>query len=263
VSDADRLRLRATFEEVAEAYDRARPCYPEPVFDDLMALAGLRRGDRVLEIGPGTGQATGALAARGLRLTAVELGPELAAVARRRLARFPQVEVVQADVESWDGAGGFDAVVAFTAFHWLHPDGRFATAAARLRDGGALAVVETTHVLEPGGDPFFVEVQADYDAVDPRPDNRPPGPAESVPDLTAAVESSGLFVPVGVRRHVWDVTYSADGYVALLDTYSGHRSLPQARREELYRRIRRRIAARPGGRVRKTYLATLTVARRR
>jgi 16S rRNA A1518/A1519 N6-dimethyltransferase RsmA/KsgA/DIM1 with predicted DNA glycosylase/AP lyase activity len=91
--------LRATFAEDAERYDRARPGYPAELFDDLASLNGLRPGDRILEIGPGTGQATVPLARRGLRIVAVELGASLAAIARRNLAPFPDVEVVDAAFE--------------------------------------------------------------------------------------------------------------------------------------------------------------------
>jgi hypothetical protein len=58
------------------------------------------------------------------------------------------------------------------------------------------------------------------------------------------------------------VTSTADEYIAVLDTYSGHRALDVIARERLYTRVRRRIEARPEGTVRKTYLATLNVAQR-
>ena len=61
----ERERLRATFDEAAELYDRARPGYPERLYDDLFALSGLSPGDRVVEIGPGTGQATAPMLKRG------------------------------------------------------------------------------------------------------------------------------------------------------------------------------------------------------
>src|SRR5438105_5590121 len=92
---ADRRRLRATFEEVPELYDRARPLYPAELFDDLVSFAGLEAGSQVLEIGCGTGQATLPLAERGFDIVGVELGTGLAAVARRKLAGLPRVEVVQ------------------------------------------------------------------------------------------------------------------------------------------------------------------------
>ena len=87
--DRGRHDLRAVFNRAAEDYQRSRPVLPPGLFDDLIYLAGLRPGDRVIEIGCGTGQATVPLAERGLAVTAVELGAELAAIARRRVAGLP------------------------------------------------------------------------------------------------------------------------------------------------------------------------------
>ena len=183
---------------------------------------------------------------------------------RRKLAGFENVTIVNAPFESWVTTGEpFDAVVAFTAFHWLDPEVRFRKPAEVLRPGGALAVVSTQHVLPAGGDAFWSAVQDDYDAVDPSDDNQPPPLPDDVRDLGSEIDASGSFDTVAHRRYVWDVSYTAAEYVALLDTYSGHRRLKPGRRHELYSRIRRRIEARPGATVTKTYLAILNVARRR
>lgn len=40
----------------ADLYQRARPEYPEALYDALVATAGLSAGDRLLEIGYATGQ---------------------------------------------------------------------------------------------------------------------------------------------------------------------------------------------------------------
>lgn len=255
----DRHRLRETFEEVPELYDRARPSYPAELFDDLTTLAGLAAGDRILELGPGTGKATVQLAERGFRVVGVELGDGLATVARRKLAAFPEVDIVNVPFERWETDERFDAVVAFTAFHWIDPEVRYEKPAEILREGGALAVVDTSHVLREGGDRFWVEVQDDYEAVAPSPDNRPPPPPDEVPDLTEEIAASGRFRNVAVRRYLWDAPYRADEYIAVLDTYSGHRSMADDERNELYRRIRERIGART---VTKTYLFTMNVAAR-
>ena len=43
-------------------------------------------------------------------------------------------------------------------------------------------------------------------------------------------------------RHVdWETTYDADGYLALLDTFSGHIAMEDAKRAHLYAEIRRRL----------------------
>lgn len=253
--DAERLRLRATFEEDAELYDRARPTYPDQLFDELP----LPTGARVVEIGCGTGQATRSLALRAYDVTCIELGPRLAAIARGNLAEFEHVRVLNDSFETWwPESAGFDAVVAFTSFHWIAPEERYRLAAAVLRPGGVLAVVETQHVLANGGDPFFVAVQQDYIAATDETDESPPPHPDAVGDLSGELVGSGLFGDVAVRRYLWDVTYTADEYVALLDTYSGHRVWDASTREHLHRLVRRRIVSQAGGTIRKTYLATRT-----
>jgi protein-L-isoaspartate O-methyltransferase len=119
--DQKRHRLRAGFDDAAETYQRTRPVCPPQVFDDLVSLPRLAPGDRVAEIGCGTGQATVPLAERGMVITAVELGAGLAAVARCRLAGFPSAEVLTTSFEDSDPQGApFDAVVAFTNHRAAH-----------------------------------------------------------------------------------------------------------------------------------------------
>jgi SAM-dependent methyltransferase len=256
------------FEQVPELYDSARPSYPPELFDDLAVLAQLQERSRLLEIGCGPGKATVPLAEHGYEITCVELGANLAGVARRNLARFPKVEVINADFESWQAERAeFDAVVAFTAFHWIAPEVRYAKPAELLRERGKLAVGWTKHVLLPAGDPFFVEVQADYEAVVPEdPKTKagaggPPHPDE-VSDRSEEIADSGLFRNVGARRYLWDVVYTADEYIAVLNTYSVNRAHDDETRERLFSRIHRRIEARPERTVRKTYLGILNVAER-
>jgi SAM-dependent methyltransferase len=256
----DREQLRETFGAVAELYDRARPTYPAAVFDDLAELAQLEPGSRVLEIGPGTGQATRELVRRGYAVTGVELSPALAEVARRNV---PEAEIVVADFETWEPAEpSFDTVVVFNAFHWIAPEVRYAKPAGLLRPGGALAVVGAPHVLPEGGDPFFAEVQEDYDAVVPDPDHQPLAPPEEIEGWADDWRASGFFERAEERRHLVAIRYTADEFIAVLGTFSDNLALPEEQREELFRRIHARIAARPGGTVTKHHLLVLTVGYR-
>jgi SAM-dependent methyltransferase len=91
----------------------------------------------LLEIGCGTGHATVGLTQRGWRVLAVELGTEMAAVARRSLVGFLTVQVVTLAFEDRPlPLRPFDLVFAATAFHWVDPDVRVRKAAAALRVGG-------------------------------------------------------------------------------------------------------------------------------
>jgi SAM-dependent methyltransferase len=254
--------LKATFDEDAERYDRARPGYPAALFDDLAALAGLTAGDRVLEIGPGTGQATVPLAERGYRIVAVELGARLAAVARRNLAAFPDVEVVDAAFEEWPlPAERFRAVVAATAFHWIDPEVGLARAAEALAPDGALAIVTTSHVA--GGDEaFFAAAQDCYERFMPgtEADERL-RPAAELPTQEASLEDGGHFAVAAIRRYERDIAYTTAEYLDVLETYSNHRALDAQRRDGLLRCIAALIDGRHGGRIVKRYLLELAVAR--
>lgn len=264
--DSLRERLRQTFDEDAELYDRARPGYPAELYDDLAELAGARPGSRVLEVGCGTGQATVPLARRGCGITAVEAGASMAAVARRNLAGAADVEVVTAAFESWPlPAEPYDTVLVATAFHWIDPAVRVPKAADALRTGGALAVVRTQHV-QGGTEEFFVEVQRCYERFDPatKPGTRPPTAAEvGNADHAEEVARSGRFGPTVFRRYEHDVTYTTAQYLDVLRTYSGHRALPEAARRGLLDSIAELIDGRYGGRVTKRYLIELGVSRRR
>jgi len=74
--------------------------------------------------------------------------------------------------------------------------------------------------------------------------------------------ASGLFEEIQVRRYVWEKSYTADEYIALLDTFSGNIAMETAKREHLYREIRERIGKRLDPRVRRHWHAILHIARR-
>ena len=252
---------RATFDEDAQLYNRARPTYPRRLVADLADIAGIEPGGRVLEIGTGTGQATHALVALCADVVAVELGAALAGVLRRTL---PTVDVIVADFDTWpvpDGA--FDAVVAFTSWHWLDPALRAARVATALRPGGALATVTTFHVAA-GTESFFDAAQRCYERWDPETPTwgiQLPRP-ESVPPAYDEVDESPLFGPAERRRYSQDLTYQTADYVDLLRTYSGHRALPPDTRRRLLDCIAALINDRYGGRITKRYLYELRIARR-
>jgi SAM-dependent methyltransferase len=261
--DENRNRLRTTFNAVAERYDRVRPHYPPEVFDDIERLGGLRPGSRVLEVGSGTGRATVELAIRGHAVIAVELGAELAAIARGSLARYPRTGVIVADFERWElPSTPFDAVVSASAFHWIDPAIRFGKAADALAPGGVLAIIDVDHVAG-GTEPFFVDVQGCYQRWDPgTEDSLALTVTADVPINTDEIEQSGRFGPVIVRRYEWDEAYSTADYLDLLLTYSGHLALDAPAQAGLIECVRSLIDDRYGGAITKRYLATLRLAPR-
>ncbi|MET9632014.1 class I SAM-dependent methyltransferase [Lentzea sp. NPDC006480] len=241
----DRERLRTTFGEDAARYHRARPTYPAELFFHLS-------GPRILEIGPGTGQATLPLTRIG-EVTAVELSPELAAVARQHA---PDAQVIVANFDEWPLPDPFDLVVSATAFHWLDPRTRMDRCAAALKPGGTLAVISTHHIAG-GTAQFFVDVQECYERWDPAtPPNLRLSRADDIPH---EFDESDLFEEPEFFRYEWEQVYDTEAYADLLLTYSNHIALPT--RDELIADIRQLIATRYGGRVTKRYMTQLAMAR--
>ena len=262
---ADREQLRTTFNSAASRYHQARPEYPAGLFDELVRLAQLQPGDRLLEVGCATGKATIPLAHSGFQITCVELGADLAAEARRNLGGFPQVTILNDAFETWEPPqAGFDLVYAATAWHWIDPAVRYLNAWKLLREGGHLAFWSAAHAFPAGGDRFFHEIQDVYDEIN---EGLPPGAqspeAGELPDERAEIEATGLFTDTKIRRFGWEIAYTAEEYIRLLDTFSGHIAMAQWQRDRLYGEIRRRLAERPGGRLSRGWGAVLHVARRR
>ncbi len=261
----EREKLRALFNQAAVLYHQARPEYPEALFDALVLAAGLGPESRLLEIGPGTGKATLALARRGFLVTGVEMGQDLARLARENLRPYP-VRIVEARFEDFQPespATRFDLMLAATAWHWIDPDVRWRKAWQLLKPGGHLAFWRAEHVFPDDGDPFFLELQEVYDEIgDSLPAGyRWPRPGQLL-DESEDIKRSGFFQPVLVRQFDWETVYTADGYINLLNTFSGHLAMEPWQRDRLYGEIRRRMARRSEGTVRRHWGAALHVARR-
>jgi SAM-dependent methyltransferase len=262
VDEADRESQKWTFDGIADIYDRVRPGYPAELLNDLNELAGIARGSRVLEIGCGTGKLTVQMAELGCEIIAVELGPNLADVARKNFTSLPNVSVITASFEEWSPPPeSFDAVVSATAFHWLDPKIRVHKAADVLGPGGSLAIVLTHHVAREQ-DAFFDNVQECFERWDPAyaPDYRAPRP-EEVPIDTEEIEASGRFDRPVVRRYEWEVAYSAATFIDLISTYSANLVLDPEVRQGLFTCTKDLIDTRFGGRITKPYLTELQVAR--
>ena len=252
---------RVGFDEVAELYDRVRPGYPEELFDEL--VAALPRSPAVLEVGPGTGQATKGLVSRGARVTAVELGGHLAAVLSRNL---PTVDVVIGPFENADLApGSFDAVVAASSYHWVSPEARMSRPAELLRPGGHLALIALNQVASRADRGFFDEVHHVFSRYgQPGSHDATPTHEELVPAFVDEILASPQFEAPTTYRYRWDQRYTARGYTELKRTDSNNRAMtdPEAR-EAMLAEVEALIDSRYDGWIVRPLTASLVLARRR
>ena len=231
--EADRGRA---FERAAALYDDQRSGYPKSLFADLMAIGRLRPGDRVLEVGCGSGQATEGFLAEGLEVHGVDPGASLIELARQKFARSAAVRFEEAAFEEWALAGRkFHLVAAAQSWHWVAPATGFAKAADALLPRGKLAIFG--HVPDWSAD-LIGRLQPAYARFAPEL-WAPPGeawylPQGPIPDLIAA---SGYFERPQTRSYVWRRAYSARSFAGYLGTRSEILRLPAERRDALLRTI--------------------------
>jgi SAM-dependent methyltransferase len=257
--------LRATFDEVALLYDRARPGYPPALIDDVIALSGIPEGGCILEVGCGTGIATEPFARRGYRIDAVELGANLAAIAEEKFAAYPNVSIQVGDFEQMPiPDSSYDLAISAQAFHWIDPNVGYPKLARALKLGGAIALWWHTHVRTTD-DGFFAAVQPLYDREmhgGKRTAFRQPRPEEVSFPHKERIDRSGGFGEVTIRTYRWDLDYTAAVYIDLLRTYSDHIAMEAAARDRLFRGISDLIDGEFGGRITKEHLTVLYVSRR-
>ncbi len=263
----DRRDLGRVFDEVPELYDRVRPAYPDELFADLAAIAGLGRNSSVLEVGCGTGKATRSLAALGCSVTAVDPGAGMVALASQRLAAFGNVRLENSTFEEWDDAGRrFDVLVSASAWHWVDPSLGWRRAHDVLRPGGWMALLGHVTVRRPGVPEVYAETADLHERFSPGNPGWCDPPFEDEVRQTdqgwGDHDPGGLFGPAIVRWYPSVQWFDGNGFADLLRTTSLYRRLDGEVREPLLNAIAERIRTRMGDRVSRRYLSVLHVGPR-
>lgn len=132
--------LEWTFDTVAEEYDKWRPVYVEELYKDIFRYKEIDTGSHVLEIGIGTGQATRPIIKTGCNITAVELGKNLAEIARRNFKDNKNITVINSAFQDYLCPSQlFDLVYSASAFHWIGEEEGYRKVYKILKSSGAFA----------------------------------------------------------------------------------------------------------------------------
>jgi trans-aconitate methyltransferase len=84
---------------------------------DLVSLLDPQAGERILDLGCGTGHLTAQIAESGARVTGVDRSAEMVAAAR---LAYPNLKFEIADARNRTCHGEFDAVFSNATLHWIH-----------------------------------------------------------------------------------------------------------------------------------------------
>jgi SAM-dependent methyltransferase len=250
---------RLSFNGAAEIYDAIRPHYPAAMFNDFFHLLPPR--PVIVEVGPGTGQATRDLLRRGAAVQAVELGPAMAAKLAMGLSS-EELQVTVGDFERVDIAErSADAVFSATAYHWISTQAQLDRPAAILKPGGIMAIVDLIQVDSSEDNGFFNAAQPIYESYGQRHKGPPPPTRDCVdPPMRTALNGDPRFVGVDMHSYDWNQTYNAAEYRKLMLSYSGTQMMEPVARQGLLDDIETFIKERFDGHVTRPLVVTLTSA---
>ena len=199
------------FADVAGAYERGRPGYPETAVRWMVGKSPLA----VVDLGAGTGKLTRTLVALGHRVVAVEPLDEMRA---ELAAALPAVHALQGSAEAiplFDGAA--DVVASAQAFHWFDHDNALPEIARVLRPAGRIALVWNTR---DDRDPWMARLSAIIGN-------------ESIQesDVVPVLDASGLFGPVETAAFSFQQVLDRAGLLDLVLSRSYLAKLPPEERE--------------------------------
>lgn len=204
------------FAEVADAYERGRPGYPE---EAVRWLVGGTPCD-VVDLGAGTGKLTRSLVALGHRVTAVEPLDEMRAELLRAAPGASALAGTAENIPLADASA--DVVTSAQAFHWFDHEVALPEIARVLRPRGRLALVWNSR---DDGDPWTARMSAiignetvDADDLDP-------------------LGASGLFEPAKHASFSFEQPRDREGLLDLVLSRSYCAKLGPADREPILRAI--------------------------
>lgn len=221
-----------TFDTRAVEYDRWRPTYVAALYRDIFDYMPLGVDSSALEIGIGTGQATRPILDTGCRVTAVEPGEHLAAVARHNFSGYPRFDVIVGKFEDCElPECAFDLAYSASAFHWVPEQAGYEKVFRSLKPGGAFARFANHPHPAREDTALNDDIQRAYARY--MPGNRPsPEYTAQAAQARAQIAAKYGFCDIEYRLYHRRRVFSAREYVALLGTYSDHIVLPEPSRAQ-------------------------------
>ncbi len=158
------MEFRKIFDTIPDQFDKFRPRYSQELFEYLIGYAKINTGKAVLEIGPGTGQATEPVLKTGCDYNAIELGEHLYEKMKEKYGSFSNFHIVNDDFITHDfGQQKFDMIYSAATIQWIPEDIAFSKTYELLKPGGVLAMMLTRSDYKTPNEELYAKIQKLYD----------------------------------------------------------------------------------------------------
>ncbi|MBO4747424.1 MAG: methyltransferase domain-containing protein [Clostridiales bacterium] len=158
------MEFRKIFDTIPDQFDKYRPRYSQELFDKLIDYAKIGPGKEVLELGPGTGQASEPIIKTGCDYHAIELGEHLYAKMKEKYADLPNFSIVNDDFITYDfGDQKFDMIYSAATIQWIPEEIAYSKTFDLLKPGGVLAMMFTRGDYKESNEALYDKIQKVYE----------------------------------------------------------------------------------------------------
>lgn len=230
------MESRGVFDTIPEDFDKYRPHYSPELFADLIRWGKIDGSKSVLELGPGTGQATDPILDTGCDYHCIELGKHLAAKMTEKYGKRGNFHIVNDDFITHDyGERLFDVIYSARTIQWIPEEVAFAKTFQLLKPGGILAMIHLFSDYKTPNPELFENIQKVY--------------AEHYRPVTAyrhrnfQHQNAVNYGYINYERHEYFSRriLSADQYISMVSTHSDHITVPEPHRTPFFEGLRQAV----------------------
>ena len=230
------MEFRKIFDTIPEQFDRYRPRYSAELFSDLIAYIDLTPEKTVLELGPGTGQATDPILETGCDYHAIELGAHLCEKMKQKYGTYPNFHLVNDDFITYDfGRQRFDLIYSAATIQWIPEEIAFEKTFGLLKPGGTLAMMLTKGDYRTPNEALYQKIQEIYSAYF--------RPSVEYPHRNFGYGNAVDYgyVDFEKREFYGKRTFTADEYVAFCGTHCDHLVIREPYRTKFFEGLRETV----------------------
>jgi ubiquinone/menaquinone biosynthesis C-methylase UbiE len=236
ISELEQDEFRRVFDTIPDQFDRFRPRYSEELFEFLNKNAEIGPGKRVLEIGPGTGQATEPVLRTGCEYHAIELGEHLCRKMNEKYGMLPNFHIVNDDFITHDfGDLKFDMIYSAATIQWIPEEIAFSKIFELLKPGGTLAMMLTKSEYRSDNEPLYEKIQALYEKY------YKPEIAYTYGKFTYTAAPGYGYSDVERYEFKGKRVFTADEYVEFSGTHCDHIVIPDPIRNEFFANLKKAV----------------------
>ena len=221
--------FRVIFDTIPETFDQHRLRYCPELFACLLKRSRTIAQSSVLELGPGTGQATEPLLDTGCDYSCIELGRNFAGVMTRKYGNRTNFHLIHDDFITHDfGNRRYDLIYSAATIQWIPEAAAFSKTFTLLKPGGMLAMFLTRRDYRTPNPALFEKIQQVYSQY-------------FKPEIPYIHGSFRYKNALQYGYEDWQQNefhtsqvYTADAYVAFCGTHCDHIVIPEPYRSKFF-----------------------------